>query len=115
MTDLEMVISGYEGIEKLLYSDPDNPYESIYIRAKITNGALTVTDSECEHAPDGGWSHRIISFDRINTEKVFSFLLEKNSDPFRALSGMFSYNDRTRLFRKECDARGIAYKNQLAF
>ena len=82
-------ISEREGLEVQLYSDPSNPYESIYIKAKITDGALTVTDSECGHAPYGSWSHRIIRFDRENTEKVFAFLLEQNDDPYRALARMF--------------------------
>lgn len=118
MTDSDLVkstISAKEGTEKLLYSDPDNPYESIYIRAKVSEGLLTVIDSECEHAPDGGWSHRILSFDSRNTEAVFAFLLEMDHDPYRALAGMLSYNSRTGEFRKKCDARGIEYENKLAF
>lgn len=34
---------------------------------------LTVTDSECDHPPDGAWSWRTIQFDQENTRKVFSF------------------------------------------
>ena len=109
------VITSYEGTEEMLFSTPKNPYESIYIRAKISNGILTVTDSECEHAPDGGWSHRILEFDENNTEEVFRMLLEINPNTFIALKNMFNYQDRTEVFRKKCDERGIEYKNMLSF
>ena len=109
------VITSYEGTEEILFSTPNNPYESIYIRAKISNGILTVTDSECEHAPDGGWSHRILEFDENNTEEVFRMLLEINPNPFIALKNMFNYQDRTEVFRKKCDEREIEYKNMLSF
>ena len=103
-------IADNEGVKKLLYSDPSNPYESIYIEARIVNGALSVTDSECEHGPDGGWSHVTTSFDEENTEKVFTFLLERNADPFQALAKMMSYRSRTSDFLEVCDKRGIVYK-----
>lgn len=115
MPTIKDIITSYEGTEKLLYSDPSNPYESIYIRAKIKDGLLTVIDSECEHAPDGGWSHRILAFDKINTEKAFLMLLEKDHDPFKAIKDMLSYSERTGTFREACDKRGIKYKNTLAF
>ena len=78
-------ITKLEGTERLLYSDPSNPYESIYIEAKIRDGMVTVTDSECEHGLDSGWSHEILAFDKINTEKAISILLERNNDPFEVL------------------------------
>ncbi len=115
MPTVKDVITAYEGTEKLLYQDPGNPYESIYIRAKVSDGLLTVTDSECEHGPDGGWSHRTLEFDKMNTEKVFLMLMERNPDPFGALKGMLSYQDRTGIFREMCDSRGIKYRQTLSF
>ncbi len=109
------LVSSLEGKESMLYSDPGDPYESIYIRARVAGGALTVTDSECEHGQDGGWSHRILVFDGENTEKVFAFLSDMDPDPFRALSGMLDYRNRTRTFREACSARGIEFRDQLAF
>jgi hypothetical protein len=109
------IISKYEGTEKLLYSDQSNPYESIYIRAKISNGLLTITDSECEHGPDGGWSHRTLTFDKINTELALKMLQKKSHNPFKALKGMLNYNDRTKVFQEMCDSHGIKYRNTLTF
>ena len=63
----------------------------------------------------GGWSHRILEFDEINTGEVFRMLLKINPNPFIALKNMFSYQDRTEIFRKMCDDRGIKYKNTLSF
>ena len=111
---LEQFISTFEGRESLLYSDPSNPYESIYIRAGVKNGELTITDSECEHAPDGGWSHLMITFDKMNTQKVFLFLLKKNPNPFAALQSMFNYTDRTRMFQQACKDRGIQFTCRLS-
>ena len=115
MSDIEKLIASYEGTDKLLYTDPGNPYESIYIRAKVSDGMLVVTDSECEHGPDGGWTFRTLSFDKPASEKVFIMLLEINPDPFRAMAGLFNYNDRTQVFREMCDKRGIEYKDTLSF
>lgn len=115
MPSVKNIIAAYEGKERLLYSCPDNPYESIYISAKISDGLLTVTDSECEHGPDGGWSHRTLAFDKVNTEKVIGILTENDPDPFTALKNMINYHDRTRAFRNMCDSRGIVYKNTLSF
>lgn len=108
-------ICSFEGKERLLYSDPTNPYESIYIRAKISDGKLTITDSECEHGPDGGWSRRIITFDKQNTIKAIALLMENNTDPLQALKKMLGYNERTMLFREACVTAGIEFKNQLSF
>ena len=115
MPEVKDVITTYEGTEKLLYSDASNPYESIYIRAEIRNRSLTVTDSECDHGPDGGWSHGTYTFDEENTEKVIFFLLEKNPDPFMAMESMMTYEDRTRVFAKMCDEKGIIYTHTLEF
>ena len=115
MPTVSEMIAMYEGTEKQLYSDPGNPYESIYIKAKISDGLLTVTDSECEHGPDGGWSFRTLLFDRVNTEKVFEMLLERDPDPFQAMKAMLSYADRTRTFQKMCESRGIVFTNTLSF
>ena len=115
MVNVNDIIDKYEGTEELLYSDPSNPYESIYIRAKFSNGQLTVTDSECEHAPDGGWSHRILEFDKGNTENAVLMLIEKDPDPFKALKSIISYQDRTGIFREMCDRREIKYKETFAF
>ncbi|MBR1759114.1 MAG: NAD(P)H-dependent oxidoreductase [Lachnospiraceae bacterium] len=101
--------------EELLYSDPSNPYESIYIHAKIEDDCLTVVDSECEHGPDGGWSYRIITFDRENTVKAIDFLSQGGRDPFATLQRMLGYEQRTRKFREACDERGIQYQDRLAF
>ena len=105
------ILAKFEGKERLLYSDPSNPYESIYIKAGIKNGLLTVTDSECEHGPDGGWSYERLVFDKINTEKALFMLLEKNSDPFDALKSMLTYKNRTQIFQNMCKSRGIRYEN----
>lgn len=116
MLDIKTIkqwISDSKRTDKLLYSDPRNPYESIYISAKIIDGKLTVTDSECEHGPDGGWSHRIISFDEENTEKGFAFLLDRNADPFQALADMLSYKARTADFLDACNAKEICFENHL--
>lgn len=118
MADHETIverIEAKEGSESLLYSDPSNPYESIYIRARVVHGVLTVIDSECEHGPDGGWSHKTITFDRENTEKVFAFLLDMSYDPFRALARMIDYNDRTGHFLEVCDELGIRYESRWSF
>lgn len=50
---------------------------------------LTVTDSECEHGLDSGWLNEILAFDKINTEKAISMLLERNNDPFEVLQMVF--------------------------
>ena len=102
-----------EGRKDLLFSTPDNPYESIYIYAEIKHGCLVITDSECDHAPDGGWSHQVITFDAENTEKAFSLLCERNADPFLALADTFSYEERTRPFLADCRQRGVEYTVQL--
>ena len=115
MSTVREIIAKYEGTEKQLYSDPGNPYESIYIEAKISDGLLTVTDSMCEHGPDGGWSYRTLSFDRSNTEKAVAMLLENDPDPFQAMKCMLSYADRTRTFQKMCESRGIVFTNTLSF
>ena len=115
MSTVQDIIAASEGTEKLLWSCPDNPYESIYIHAKIENGLLTVTDNECEYGPDGGWSYRTITFDGDNTVKAISALMERDPDPFRALKRMLSYKDRTRVFLDLCDSRGIRYTNTLSF
>ena len=115
MSDVKKLIASYEGTDKLLYTDPGNPYELIYIRAKVSDGMLVVTDSECEHGPDGGWTFRTLCFDKPASEKVFIMLLEINPDPFRAMAGLFNYNDRTQVFREMCDKRGIEYKDTLSF
>ena len=104
-----------EGKEEILYPDPNNPYESCEIRARIVGGALTINDSECGHAPDGGWSHRTIVFDRENTEKVFAFLLDACYDPFRALKNMINYNDGLIPFLDACNERGIKYESRWSF
>lgn len=109
------IITKLEGTQRLLYTDPSDPYESIYIRAKIQDGLLTVTDSECEHGPDGGWSHEILAFDKSNTQKAIAMLLERNNDPFDALSSMLSYENRTQVFRNLCKSKGIKYKNMFSF
>lgn len=113
--NIKTLIASLDGQEKLLFSDPANPYESIYIRAAIFRGMLLVTDSECEHGPDGGWSHRTISFDGENTEKVLAFLRSRDSDPLRALAQMVGSSVRTRRFTDECDRRGIKYERRLSF
>lgn len=113
MTNIEVIkkqVSESEGIDKLLYSNPHNPYESVYIRAKISDGKLTVTYSMCEHGPDGGWSHHTISFDRENTEKVFDVLLDKKADPFQALAEIIRRNAGTGDFLDICNTKGIRYK-----
>lgn len=115
MVSINDILAMYEGKEELLYSNSDNPYESIYIKAKIEDGQLTITDSECDHSPDGGWSHRTLEFDKANTEKVFSMLVERNSNPFKALKIMMSYKNRTKIFRDKCDQRGIKYKSMVSF
>ena len=112
---LQSLLHSLEGRESLLYSDDRNPYESIYIRAKIKNGLLTVEDSECEHGPDGGWSFRILAFDAENTKKALALLTEQNKDPFQGLKNMLSYTERTSAFRRACKERGISYKNTLSF
>lgn len=115
MPKLNDIITSLEGTDRLIYSDSDNPYESIYIRAKIKDGLLTVTDSECSQGPGGGWSHRTLKFDGINTQKVFMLLLERNDNPLAALKDMVNYQDRTRVFRELCNEKGIEYKNLMAF
>lgn len=108
--DLLKLIASMEGKDYLLYTADGNPYESIYIRAKVENGCLTITDSEFEHAPgDGAWATRII-FDEVNTRRVFAFLTEVSEDPIKELSGMISYRNRTRVFLAYCEARGIEWK-----
>ena len=81
MTTVKKTIASYEGVKRLLYSDDSNPYESICIYAEVTKGSLTVTDSECEHGPDGGWSHGYYVFDEENTQKVFMLLMERDPNP----------------------------------
>ena len=118
MADQERItrwIMQSEGSEELLYSDESNPYESVCIRARIFGGALTVIDSECSHGPDGGWSHRILSFDRSGTEQVFDFLLDMLPSPFAALKRLVGYNDRTQRFAEECEKRGIAFESRWSF
>ena len=41
MQSIESILSALEGTEHLLYSDPNNPYESITIRARISGGAIS--------------------------------------------------------------------------
>ena len=108
-------IASFEGKERLLYSNPDNPYESIYIKAQVEGGCLTITDRECGHAPDGRWSHRTLSFDAENTQKVFRFLLSKYASSVVGLANMLNGRNRTAVFQEACDARGIQYKNTLSF
>lgn len=118
MTDKDRIrelISSFEGTEKLLFSDPSNPYESIYISAYVYQGCLTVKDSECEHAPDGGWTHILVSFDRENTEKAFAYLSVIDPDPFRALARLVDYHNRTELFKEGCTKRGIQYETRFSF
>ena len=74
-----------EGRKDLLFSTPDNPYESIYIYAEIKRGCLVITDSECDHAPDGGWSHQVITFDAGNTEKPSLYCVNGTRIRFRRL------------------------------
>ena len=42
-------------------------------------------------------------------------LMERDPNPYRALSSMTSYRDRSGLFVKACDERGITYEKKLAF
>lgn len=112
---IKETVAKYEGYEKTLFEDPSNPYESVYIRAEVSGGKLTVTDSECEHGPDGGWTHRTFLFDKENTEKAFAFLTEQGTDPFVKLSGMIDGNVRTRRFTEACDERGIEYLSRFSF
>lgn len=104
-------IAANEGETKLLYSDPSNPYEEIIIKAVIKNGELIITDFE---SADYGSSKRVITFDKENTEKVFSFLMEKASRaPFLKLAMMMGYDNRTSTFLSQCDLLAITYENQL--
>lgn len=109
------IVIQHEGKNVLLYSDPSNPYESIYIRAKIENGCLTVTDEEIEHGPDGGSSCRILTFDKENTKKVMALLSFGGADPFAALKAMMGYEQRTRVFTDSCTKLGIVFDNSLWF
>ena len=108
-------IASLEGRDDLLFSTPDNPYESIDIYAKVRHGCLTITDSERDHGPDGGWSHGTLAFDEENTVKAIALLCESNSDPFQALQDMLDYSKRTRTFRDACTERGIQFEMTLAF
>lgn len=99
----------YEGKDFLLFENKGNPYESIYIRASVKHHMLTVNDSECGHAPDGGWSEKIIRFDEKNTEEVLRFLSESRTDPFTSLKGMLDEDRRTKAFTQECKSRNIEF------
>ena len=117
MRDTETVIQKIaekECKEELLFSD-SNLYESIYIRARIYNGALTVIDSECGHAPDGGWSHRSILFDKENTERVVGILLDMSYDPYRGLKQLINYDSRLDHFIDICEQQGIKYESRWSF
>ncbi len=98
-----------EGRKEMLYSDPSNPYESIYIRASVTGGRLTIDDDECEHGPDGGWSYKSLKFDKENTRKLLAILSAGNRDPFQVLKGMVGYQQRTRLIEDKCQEWDIVF------
>jgi len=106
-------IKAFEGQEHLLYSDSSNPYESIYIEAKVEDGKLTVTDTEIGHPPDDGSSTRVISFDEEGTRGVFRFLIAVRQDPVQALSSMMDYQNRTSSFLQRCDKCGVSYESRL--
>ncbi|MBR5344596.1 MAG: hypothetical protein IK127_02055 [Clostridia bacterium] len=113
MKEIEQLIASLDNTGHLLYSCPDNPYESIYIRAKISEGSLTITDEESEHAPGGGSSLEELKFDTMNTQKVFLFLLEIDPNPYLALSSMMSYMQRTKVFQAACQVRSIQFQKKL--
>ena len=111
---VQALISSCEGKEKRLYSDSGNPYESIEITARVSDGMLTVTDSECEHGPDGGWSCRTLTFDRVNTQRLSLLLAGVHPDPFRALSSMIDCAERTDRLLRQCRSSDIQYRDDLS-
>ena len=110
-----MRIEESDGRDKILFTDERDPYESTYIRARVRGRALSIIDSVCDHGLDGGWSHMTVSFDREETEKVFSFLMDQTYDPFRALSRMVDGELGLARFTRACDERGIRYESRLEF
>jgi len=107
-------VSQYEGKQILLFEDRENPYESIYIKAGIAQGKLTMTDSECGHGPDGGWSFHYMEFDEDGTRSVMNFLSERGKEPFVVLKEMLNARDRMTLFADECKTRGIGFISKIA-
>ena len=105
-------ISRWEGKNLLLWEDQNNPYESIYIRACVEQGRLSLTDSQCDHAPDGGWSHIVLEFDEENSGRVIEFLSEDGKEPFAVLKGMLDSQNRSGRFVEECQVRNIAFKKK---
>ena len=108
--DVSAFLARMEGVEVLLDSDPTNPYESIYIYVRIRDGILNIIRSECEHAPDGGWSHKFVVFDAENTLKLLQILADDRYDLPYALKKYLNVQDGTLKFEKFCEERGIPYK-----
>lgn len=113
--DIPAFLARMEGTEVLLDSDPTNPYESIYIYARVRDGVLNIIRSECEHAPDGGWSHKFVVFDEENTLKLLEILAEYRFDLPYALKRYLNVQDGTQEFEKFCVEKGIVYKIGYAF
>lgn len=90
---------------KLLYSEPDNPYETVEVYLD-TEHEFVIKRYESEHEPDGGQSWKVITIDEQNVEKLKKLV---NGDIEEFLKVFFHRNFGMNGFIKFLKEHGITY------
>ncbi|MBR5046612.1 MAG: hypothetical protein IKX76_00075 [Eubacterium sp.] len=91
---------------RLIYSEPDNPYETVEVYLS-KEPHFTVKSYISEHGPDGGSSYRVLMMDDENYEKMKK-ALDGNVERF--LGNLFDQKKGMSSLQELLDSMGIEYK-----